>query len=207
MKICPSCTFVLPEDKFYRNSKAKDGLQGYCIACSKAKDKERRSLGYFKEYRKENAEAISERQSKYREANADVVKLRNKDYREGNKDRVAGSRRAYASSNPEKVKESQRKYQKSNRHRYAMYASKRRFVARQAEPLWLTPADKKRIELTWGLSELKTFVTGVEHEVDHIVPLSSKDVCGLHVPWNLRVIPKSDNRSKQNRHWPDMWEL
>ena len=40
--------------------------------------------------------------------------------------------------------------------------------------------------------------------VDHIVPLQSPLVCGLHVHDNLRVILAVDNASKANRHWPDM---
>lgn len=38
--------------------------------------------------------------------------------------------------------------------------------------------------------------TGLRYEVDHIFPLSRG---GVHAPWNLRVIPKSENRSKYNR--------
>jgi 5-methylcytosine-specific restriction endonuclease McrA len=41
--------------------------------------------------------------------------------------------------------------------------------------------------------------TGVPHEVDHVVPLQAVGVCGLHVPWNLRVDTAEANRRKQNR--------
>lgn len=67
-----------------------------------------------------------------------------------------------------------------------------------ATPGWLTKAQKIEISDIYVSSAILTASTGVKHEVDHIVPIRSKVVCGLHVPWNLRVITAHKNKIKSN---------
>lgn len=65
-----------------------------------------------------------------------------------------------------------------------------------ATPVWLSPLDKNRIRRLYKKARKQGL------SVDHIVPLSSPLVCGLHVPWNLQLMPRKANMAKSNTHWP-----
>jgi hypothetical protein len=72
---------------------------------------------------------------------------------------------------------------------------------KRAQPKW---ADTRAIREMWKESKRLTAATGIQHSVDHIVPLTNPIVCGLHWEGNMRVIPLEHNLKKSNNIWPDM---
>lgn len=71
---------------------------------------------------------------------------------------------------------------------------------KQATPKWLTKEQKQQIVDTYELMRDCRTITGEDYHVDHIVPLRGENICGLHVPWNLQVLPADVNLSKSNNH-------
>jgi hypothetical protein len=84
---------------------------------------------------------------------------------------------------------------KSNQHYYQMKCAERRLKIKQQTPDWPT---RKNIPLVYLASKRLNL------EVDHVVPINSKFVCGLHVWENLQLLSRSENARKLNVLWPDM---
>ena len=76
------------------------------------------------------------------------------------------------------------------------YKRMRRAAHRKARPLW---ACRTAIDGIYSEAAEKGLV------VDHIVPLRSPFVCGLHTQENLRLCDKETNQVKGNRWWPGDW--
>lgn len=71
--------------------------------------------------------------------------------------------------------------------------------AHEARPKWLTREQAKEINDKYIHMRDCRAVTGEEYHVDHIVPLKGENICGLHVPWNLQVLPAYINERKSNK--------
>lgn len=87
-------------------------------------------------------------------------------------------------------------------HRHARARRKRTSALALATPHWLSKEQLDEIKAFYDKAR-ELSKGGTRHEVDHVVPLHSPIVCGLHVPWNLRVLTKDENNQKGNREWDE----
>jgi len=115
-------------------------------------------------------------------------------------ERVRAKQRAWFKANRDKDRANMRAWFKANRDKDRAYVRARDASKLRATPAW---ADKNAILAVYAEAERLTRETGIPHHVDHIVPLKSKVVCGLHVHWNLRAIPAVENIRKNNRFNPE----
>ena len=131
-----------------------------------------------------------------------------KRFYEKNKQRILDKKREYKAKWYEKNKDRllpkiiaySKEWRSKNPEKHAAREASRRAVKLKATPRWLNDEHQKAMLLEYELAKWCSNVIGVQYDVDHIVPLKGKLVCGLHVPWNLQVILASDNRAKGNKH-------
>lgn len=97
------------------------------------------------------------------------------------------------------IKRRNAEWHKNNGAKAAARMARRRANKSTATPAWLTQSMLKQIRAFYTEARRMTTVTGEPHNVDHIVPIKGKTVCGLHVPWNLRVTTRLENYRKNNR--------
>jgi hypothetical protein len=205
IKVCKHCNIEKPLAAFGKRSSEKDGLNYYCRECNYARVKEwglknpdkKRAQG--RKWKQENPEKVKISSTKRYEEKKDDILAKNKKWKENNKDRVKNMRKKLYEENKEEVLNEQKIYRQNNKPKLNAKAASERAAKRQATPKWLTKDHKTFIEIQYQMAKLLEDRMGVKYHVDHIHPLQNESICGLHVPWNLRVIPALENISKGNK--------
>lgn len=194
MKLCGSCKTEKIFTDFNKNKKSKDGYQSICRSCSKDIQKE-----YYKQYYARIRENKIESSRKYYEENkAEILESRKeyqKQYYENNIEKFL----EYYEKNKEKICTRTKKYRESNKDKILARNAKRRADKIKATPKWLSKEQLLEISFYYWLCGLMSEDNDIKYHVDHIVPLQGKDVCGLHVPWNLQILEASENIRKSNK--------
>ena len=155
--------------------------KGACVECLKV-EWEKANITraeYFKEYNKRE----------------DVKDRKNEWYVEHREQVIAAARTRPIAQ----LREYRNVWKENNKSQIRADTKARRRKHREATPPWLTRKQKSEIRQLYQIAITMTQTTGEQYVVDHIVPLRSDVVCGLHVPWNLRVITQEENLKKSNK--------
>jgi len=164
------------------------------IACSRGHIALRKTKGACIECMKEDWKIDNEKRKE--KPKSEAAKNAAKRYYEKNKELVL----ARASSRSSEAKQAYRnKHKKENPELYKALTSVRKRRHRDATPKWITAEQKLAMREMYLQAQKITKITGERYVVDHIIPLISPEVCGLHVPWNLRVITQDENLKKSNK--------
>jgi hypothetical protein len=170
-KRCPCCNSILDLDRF-SNYYARSSRQSKCKSCDR-------------EYRVTNRDEISRYLKEYNVLNASSLHKKKQVHYQNNKEDILEKQRIYRLHNKESIK----LYYQNNKYLFAAKSAKRRAAKLQATPKWANLIAIKEI--------YQTCPEG--YHVDHIVPLQSSLVCGLHCEFNLQHLPARENLSKSNK--------
>ena len=170
---------------------------GTCLECRKERDRAH--------YAKNTKKCVQKSQSYYQK-NADGMRQKRRERYASNpaqeKDEARVRSAIWREKNPDKVKAHSKiklDYKRRNPHKNAVLLAKRRAAKKQRTPHWLNDSQLWMIEQAYEVASMRSKSTGIFWHVDHIFPLQGKTVSGLHVPWNLQVIPSAENIAKGNK--------
>jgi hypothetical protein len=158
---------------------------------------------YGRKYYEINKKKILARNSKWKKDNSEKYKTIqarcSKDWYQRNRERVGFTTARWQQENKERCRSNARKWAKDNPGKVIARVVRYQTRKFNATPPWLTKEHLQQIEAFYTEAARLSKETGIKYSVDHIWPLRGKGFTGLHVPWNLRVIPFSENRKKCNK--------
>lgn len=166
---------------------------GNCTSC--ARESTRKTVAAFKANNPEMArQAVRSSYERHRDKYCAARRAKHAEHREANN---AKRRTPEARA---KAKALAATWREKNR---SAIAEGQRLRAARMSVADLAPAHKAAIYAFYDEARRLTSATGSPHEVDHVIPLKGKGVCGLHVAWNLRVMSAPANLSKSNSLPPE----
>lgn len=199
MKQCTNCLEYKEVIEFNYNRTTIDRLTTACKGCISV---------YNKAYRAANKGRLQEKDRQYSEKNADIAKERTRLWNIHNrarklktdKDRYEKFKAAdrlveyYGKVDTQRNKERAKLWRLTNPGKVNAQIAKRRADTIKATPGW---AEYDKIVTLYEEAKQLTKSTGIDHEVDHRVPLNSPLVCGLHCMDNLQILTAIDNNKKK----------
>ena len=175
-----------------------------------------RKAEYMKAWREANREKLRKYSRTWLQQNKDSEQAkaaeRNARYYQKRKDQILARKRdryaaldplkrlaycGYLTADPELWRARQRKWVKANPEKAAAAVVRRRETILRATPAW---ANLDAIRAIYAEAKRLQEMDGVPRDVDHIVPLRGRNVCGLHVETNLQILTARENRKKGARH-------
>lgn len=169
MKTCSQCNQSKSFSEFAKRKLSKDGLQVRCKDCNNSNNK-KWYIGNKEQHNNSSA----------------------KNYNK-NKERYNKRSKQWYLNNTERHKELMLNHRENNC--YSSYYAKRRALMKEAIPDFVIGCDieAKRIKDIYELSSRLTKATGIQHHVDHMIPLSKG---GWHWSANLQIITAHENVTK-----------
>lgn len=217
-RICRGCY------KVYNRKKYEKNREEILKKAKEYSEKNRERLAEWqRENRRVNSEHVKKRDMAWYYKNKDRIRKQRKLAYRKNKDHILALDKIYREKNREAIRERRKKrwanrtkkqvalqkqraqdWREENRDCLLANSAKRKANKKQRTPSWITSEDYANIRKFYAQREKRRASSGEEWHVDHIVPLygvdenGKRNVSGLHVPWNLRVIKATTNLQKQN---------
>lgn len=202
MKQCIECKLTKDVAEYGKHATTADRLMQRCKVCQSA---------YGKRYRDANVAHIKELNRKLASKNADHRREKARLWREENperrQDQIKGYYQRhkdagtldlyYGKRDPEVARQRAKQWRKDNPARVAYNIATARARRHQAIPPWVTKQERSAMRRVYEQCQKLSQDTGIPHQVDHVYPLVSDVVCGLHCLANLQILTAEENNKKK----------
>lgn len=194
---------------YYEKNKDKINEKRRCeVKTEEFKQKEKERL---REYKEQNRDHVNKKSTEWVTKNKDKRKIIQKKYRIKNALKIKEYRNSdeykkrqftwskeWMTKNKDKYRSSKKKWHIENREYVLWYnkqrSSKIRMASVGGSVYWREIGGIYR-----DCKQMNNDAGYIKYHVDHICPLQHRDICGLHVFWNLRIIDAKDNIKKNNK--------